>query len=92
MRRKPYSQYPLYRFHVTNKYYILLHTKFWGQVNCKAEILQVEDKSKMSDAFLGAGLKTVHSIYAESSFKAVRDAKAWIREQVRPKQAGGSDG
>jgi hypothetical protein len=72
---KPYA-FPLYRYQVTNEYYILLSTR----IN-KAEVGIVKNKSQVNDFMLWTGFKTIKEFHADTPRKALNKAKRWIQKQ-----------
>jgi hypothetical protein len=64
---------PLYRYHITNKYYILLSTRL-----NQAEVGIVKNQSLVNDFLLWAGFKTVKTFRAATPRKALLKAKRWI--------------
>jgi len=68
--------YPLYRFRITDKYYILLSPRL-----CKAEVGTIQKPDEVNDFLLWHGFKTVKVFTAETPKKAYNKAKKWILKQ-----------
>jgi hypothetical protein len=68
--------YPLYRHHITNKYYVLLLVE-----QNKAEVGIVENPDSVNDFVLWSGFKTVKTIISSTPRKALREAREWINSQ-----------
>lgn len=73
--------YPLYRYHVTNKYYILLSTRL-----NKAEVGIIIRPKEVNDFLLWHGFKTVKTFTATTPQKAYNKAKKWILKQKEDKE------
>lgn len=70
-------QMPLYRYKITEKYYILLSTRL-----NKAEVGIMEDPDAVNDFLLWHGFKTIQTFTAETPRKAYNKAKKWILRQT----------
>ena len=68
--------YPVYRYHVTSKYYILLLPR----VN-RAEVGIVENSSLVNDFMLWTGFKTLKVFTSTTPRKVLNKAKKWIRKR-----------
>jgi hypothetical protein len=68
--------FPLYRYHISNKYYILLSTRL-----NKAEIGIITNPNEVNDFLLWHGFKTVKTFTATTPRKAYNKAKKWILKQ-----------
>jgi len=64
---------PLYRYQISNKYYILLST----ELN-KAEVGTIKNQSMVNDFLIWSGFKTVKTFHAKTPRKAYFKAKRWI--------------
>ena len=71
----PY-EYPLYRYQITNKYYILLSARL-----NQAEVGIIKKPKEINDFLLWHGFKTVKTFTATTPRKAYNKAKKWILKQ-----------
>ena len=70
-------QFPLYRYHETTKYYILLSTRL-----NQAEVGVVTEPEAVNDFLLWSGFKTVKTFTATTPRKAYNKAKKWIKRRA----------
>ena len=69
-------KYPVYRYHITEKYYICLLPQI-----CQAKVGIVENPEEVNDCILWMGFKTIKTFKAKTPRKAFNKAKKWIMKQ-----------
>jgi len=65
--------FPVYRYHITSKYYILLLPR-----KNQAEVGVIKNARAVNDFLLWHGFKTIKIFNAETPRKAYNKAKRWI--------------